>query len=331
MRASRLSCLVGALMLLVAEAARAQGGGPPTPLRDRVERLIRTSGAEVAVAFATLDGRESLMVNEDVEFHAASTMKVPVMVELFKQAAAGALSLDDRILVTNQFTSVVDRSPYSLSVDDDSEGELYRAIGSLRSYRELCEVMITVSSNLAANILIDRLGASRISQTMTACGAGGMVVRRGVEDSKAFAQGLNNTTTARGFLAILLAIGRRQAVSAAASAEMLEILKRQKFRDGIPAGLPAGMAVGHKTGTITKIHHDGGVVFASRPYALVVLTRGFSDEKTSDALIAQVSAAVYESLQRAPHLESSRSSSPATASGGARRSTMLQCQTCPRS
>ena len=292
-----ISAAAVALAFGCAAFATAQSGSAPAPLRERVNALIRASGADVAVAFGTLDGRESLMLNEEAVFHAASTMKVPVMVELFKQAAAGKLSLDDRITVTNQFKSVVDGSPYTLAADVDSDPEMYKAIGAERSYRDLCEAMITVSSNLAANNLINRLGAERVSETMRTYGAGGMLVRRGVEDGKAFAKGLNNTTTARAFYTILEAIGRRKVVSEAASGAMIEILERQKFRDGIPAGLPPGVAVGHKTGTITKIHHDGGIVFAPRPYVLVVLTRGFADEKTSDALIARISTLVFESVK----------------------------------
>ncbi len=270
----------------------------PVDLRTRVEALTRASGAEVAVAFATLDGRDTLMLEAHTVFHAASTMKVPVMVELFRQASAGALALDDRIPVVNTFRSVVDGSPYSLSVGDDSDGDIYKAIGTERRYRDLCEAMITVSSNLATNVLIDRLGADRVAATMATYGAQEMVVRRGVEDNKAFERGLNNTATAHGFFTILMAIARGQAVSPAASAEMVEILKRQTFRAGLPAGVPTGTAVAHKTGTITRIHHDGGIVFAPRPYVLVVLTRGFADEKTSDTLIAAVSRAVYESVVR---------------------------------
>lgn len=297
MRTSLVPSLAVVFALGCAATAVAQSGTAPTPLRERVDALIRASGAEVAVAFGTLDGRDSLMLNEDLVFHAASTMKVPVMVELFKQAAAGRLSLDDRIPVVNQFKSVVDGSPYALTRDDDSDAEIYKAIGTQRSYRELCEAMIAVSSNLATNLLIDRLGAERVFETMRSYGAEGMLVRRGVEDDKAFERGLNNTATARGFHAILTAIGQREVVSADASAEMIAILKRQTFRDGIPAGLPPEMAVAHKTGTITKVHHDGGIVFATRPYVLVVLTRGFADEKSSDALIAGVSKLVYDTVK----------------------------------
>jgi beta-lactamase class A len=296
----RWRILTGVLLVTACVAGSPAVGQPLPPggLQAHVERLVRDSGADAAVAFGTVDGRETLMLNEHMVFHAASTMKVPVMVELYRQAAAGTLSLDNRIPIVNSFKSVVDGSPYTLSVGDDSDGDIYKAIGSERSYRELCEVMITASSNLATNVLIDRLGAERVAATMAAYGAQEMVVRRGVEDNKAFDAGLNNTATAHGFFTILMAIARSQAVSPQASAEMIEVLKRQKFRSGIPAGLPPGTPVGHKTGTITKIHHDGGIVFAPRPYVLVVMTRGFADEKTSDTLIAALSKAVYERLGR---------------------------------
>ncbi|MDO8836039.1 MAG: serine hydrolase [Vicinamibacterales bacterium] len=284
---------IGALLPWPLIASTALGAAPLPGLQQRIETLIRASGAEVAVAFGTVDGRDSLVLNGDVVFHAASTMKVPVMVELFRQAAAGPLTLDDRITVANRFRSVVDGSPYALEIGDDADADIYKAIGAERSYRELCDAMITISSNLATNILIDRLGAERVMDTMRVYGAGDMVVRRGVEDSKAFAQGLNNTTTARGFYTILMAIARGEAVSAPASAEMVRILARQQFRDGIPAGVPPGTTVAHKTGTITRIHHDGGIVMAPRPYVLVVLTRGFADEKASDAVVSAISRAVW--------------------------------------
>ena len=156
------------------------------PVRDQVERLIAESGADVAVAFRTVDGREELLIAPDVEFHAASTVKVPIMIELFRQNAAGRLSLEDRIPVTNEFHSIVDGSPYRLDAGDDSDPEVYKHVGGTLSYRELCEAMITVSSNLAANILLEKLGVKEIQQTVDALGAGGMHVLRGVEDNKAF-------------------------------------------------------------------------------------------------------------------------------------------------
>jgi beta-lactamase class A len=154
--------------------------------------------------------------------------------------------------------------------------------------------MITVSSNFAANLLIERVGVENVRRTVTALGADGMQVLRGVEDQKAFDKGMNNTTTARGLALLLDRIAHGTAVDAAADSEMLAILKRQKFNDAIPAGLPEGTVVAHKTGSITRIHHDAAIVFAAHPYVLVLLVRGIEDQKKSAALMAELSRAVYD-------------------------------------
>src|SRR5262249_62053293 len=141
--------------------------------------------------------------------------------------------------------------------------------------------MITVSSNFAANLLIERVGAENVRKTVTRLGADGMVVLRGVEDQKAFDKGLNNETTARALEVLMLEIAQGQAVGPKADAEMAAILKRQKFHDAIPAGLPDGTVVGHKTGNITKIHPDAAIVYAPRPYSLAFLCRGVLDHKAN--------------------------------------------------
>lgn len=283
-------------LLLAATLATLAPAQAPASLETDVRRLIDASGAEVAVAFRTLDGRDELLIDVDTVFHAASTMKVPVMIELFRQARAGKLSLDEPLVIRNRFKSIVDGSPYELSVGDDSDREVYAAIGKTLTLRQLCEAMITVSSNFASNLLIERLGVENIRRTVTALGADGMHVLRGVEDQKAFDKGLNNTTTARGLLVLLEKLAKGEAVDPKSDAEMIAILKRQKFNDGIPAGLPGGTEMAHKTGTITRIHHDAGVVYAERPYVLVVLVRGLADQKASAALMADISKVVYASV-----------------------------------
>ena len=278
-------------------AQRLSSGSSLAAARGDIDRLIAASGAEVAVAWQPLDGRSPrpgppLLIRADVPFHAASTMKVPVMIELFRRAAARDIRLDDTLTVTNQFHSIVDGSPYELSATEDSDGEVYKAIGSRMTFRALCEAMITVSSNLAANNLIEALGARQIQATIDRLGAGGMQVLRGVEDQKAFDAGLNNTTDALGLLTLLAKLGRGEVVSPAASAEMIAILKRQTLNDAIPAGLPPGTVVAHKTGSITRIHHDAGIVYGARPYVLVVLVRGIENQKISARLIADITRVV---------------------------------------
>jgi beta-lactamase class A len=261
-----------------------------------IEALIAASGAEVAVAYGPLQpggGTGDILIDPDKTFHAASTMKVPVMIEAFRQAEAGAFSLDDPIPVINTFKSIVDGSPYQMSASEDSDGEVYKAIGATMTVRQLVTASIIVSSNLATNILIEKLGAENVRKTVAALGADGMLVLRGVEDQKAFDKGLNNATTARALMVLMEKIARGEAVSRPASRAMADILRMQQFNDAIPAGLPAGIPVGHKTGSITRINHDAAIVYADEPYVLVVLTRGIQDSNKSAALMAQISRVVY--------------------------------------
>ena len=295
------------LLLLLISLSPAQQNAD---LQKRVQAIIAarpaTSGQapdtrptpEVAVVLMPLDGRDGITIQPDQAFHAASTMKVPVMIELFRQAEAGQLRLDELLPIKNEFHSIVDGSVYQLSVGDDSDAEVYAAVGKAMTLRDLCEAMITVSSNFAANLLIERLGVENIRKTVTRLGGDGVNVLRGVEDQKAFDKGLNNTTTARGLAVLLQRIANGQAVGPKADAEMIAILKRQKFNDGIPAGLPAGTPVAHKTGTITKIHHDAAIVYGPRPYVLVILVRGLQEQKDSAALMVAVSREVWNEMSR---------------------------------
>ncbi len=288
----RLTLILAGPLLLAAKSIAAQD--TVTAARTEIERLIKTSGAEVGVAWRPLDARagEEILINADLSVHAASTMKVPVMIELFRQVELGQRALDDTVLVTNQFTSIQDGSPYTLSATEDSDGEIYKALGSRLSFRQLVEASIVVSSNLATNILIEHLGAANVQATVDRMGANGVKVLRGVEDQKAFDAGKNNITTARGLLVLFDAIGKGAAVSPAASKAMVDILSRQQFNEGVPAGLPAGTRVAHKTGWITRIRHDAGIVYGPRPYVLVVLTRGIDDPAVADRLIADITRAV---------------------------------------
>ena len=280
-----------AALLLVAHTASAQ-----TSLQADVHALITASGADVAVAMRTLDGTGELLIQPDEAFHAASTMKVPVMIELFNQARAGRLTLDDQLPIVNEFRSIVDGSPYTLSVGDDSDAAVYAHAGGSLSLRSLCDAMITVSSNFATNLRIEHLGVARIRQIVADLGADGMQVLRGVEDIKAFERGLSNSTTARALLTLLEAIARGRAVDDASSRAMVAILQRQQFNEAIPAGVPAGTPVAHKTGSITRINHDAAIVYASRPYVLVILTRGIDDHAESAQLMARIARRVHDAV-----------------------------------
>ena len=266
-------------------------------LRARIERRIaEVPGATAGVAFRDLTRSDTLYIGADERFHAASTMKVPVMIELFRRADRGQISLSQRITLKNEFSSIVDGTPYSLDAKDDSDSLVYGWIGSAVSVHDLLEHMLTRSSNLATNTLIGLVGAAKANATAHELGAKDIQVLRGVEDDKAYAAGMNNTTTARDLAVLMAAIEIGKAASPASTDSMRAVLSRQEFNDEIPAGLPAGTRVAHKTGQITGHLHDAAIVYprGHGPYVLVVLTRGIPDEKVARSLIADISRLVYE-------------------------------------
>jgi beta-lactamase class A len=266
-------------------------------LAERIStRVAAVPGAVVGVAFHRVGtAGDTLYLNADASFHAASTMKVPVMIEVFRRADAGALSLDRGILLVNRFGSIVDGSPYALSASDDSERSLYGREGERIPLRELVRLMIVRSSNHATNAVIALVGPDRVTATARALGARDVRVLRGVEDGKAFEAGLVNTTTARDLATLLEAIERGTAASRRSCDEMRTILLAQEFDDAIPAGLPAGTRVAHKTGSITAVAHDAAIVYpgAGAPYVLVVLTRGIPEHARANALIAEIARLVH--------------------------------------
>lgn len=268
-------------------------------LEARIKEMIRASGAEtVGVAFYDLNDGSLLGIDDEKEFHAASTMKVPVMMEVFRQASEGHFSMDDRILIKNDFVSIADGSRYSISASSDSEPSLYKKVGQTETARNLVHLMITMSSNLATNILIEKVGAKNVMKLTRSIGARHIRVLRGVEDSKAYERGMNNMTTARDLMILLRHIAERRAVSPESSDEMIRIMLDQKFNEGIPARLPSNVKVAHKTGSITKISHDAAIVYPSgrKPYVLVILVRGIVEERHSHKLIADISRLIYESV-----------------------------------
>jgi beta-lactamase class A len=273
-------------------------------LAERLRALLPAPGdtLEVSVAVRDLATGDSILLDAHRVMHAASTMKVPVMLELFRRAEAGELRLDTHVPVRDHFRSIADGSTYRLSAQDDSDPELYAAVGGVRPLRELMERMIVRSSNLATNLLIDYAAPERIAATLRAIDARGVTVLRGVEDGPAFRAGMNNTTSAYGMMQVFAAIADGRVVGPAATEEMVRILAGQEFREMIPAGLPEGTRVGNKTGWITGINHDAAVVFppGRAPYVLVVLTRGYRDRDAARDVARAVSAAVWAELATRP-------------------------------
>jgi len=287
---------IGILLSLAPVEAGAQAPSSFGDLEARIAEVMDASGARYSVAYRELRDGKEILLNPDDEFHAASTMKTPIMIRLYRMADAGQIQLDARIQVNNRFTSVYDGSEYELTTDDDSELGLYDRIGDRVSVQELIELMIAYSSNLATNILVEIAEPEEIAAMLAAYGAEGMKVRRGVEDIPAYRHGLNNTTTARGMLEMFSALGRGRMASENSTAEMIEILLIQEFNEMIPAGLPSGTPVAHKTGWITAVDHDGGIIepHSAWPYVLVILTDGVEDAEITRTAGAEVSRLIWE-------------------------------------
>ena len=283
-------------MLMAAQSLPAQDHA--AVLRDRiVARIADVPGATVGVVFSEVGGGAAVFVNPDSVFHAASTMKVPVMIEYFRALDAKRIRYDQDLMLDTVFKSIVDGSPYALSASVDSDSSVFDRVGHRVPLSWLVERMIVRSSNLATNALIELLDAKNVDATAKSLGATRTKVLRGVEDGKAFQQGLNNQTTARDLATLLGHIESGSAASRRSCQAMVDILLRQEFVDEIPAGLPPGTRVGHKNGWITGVTHDAAIVYPTgrKPYVLVVMTKGIPQRPVAQKLIADISRLVWES------------------------------------
>ncbi len=269
-------------------------------METEIENILSELEGDFAIAYQDLENAERrLSINTDERFHAASTMKTPVLIELYKRAEQGEFSVYDSITVKNEFKSIVDGSPFTMEVTEDSEKDLYNKLGKKTTYYDLAYEMITRSSNLATNILIDHLDAKKVTQTMRGLGADSIMVLRGVEDLKAYRAGLSNSTTAHDLLVMFEKLASGSLVSAKANEEMIAILKDQKYGDMIPALLPEDVEVAHKTGWITNVHHDSGIVFkdGNSGFIMVFLSKNAPDREAVLNAGAEISLLFYQNTK----------------------------------
>ena len=270
-----------------------------TELQARFAELQAKSGASaVAVSIADLETGAEFHYHADRWFHAASTIKVAILVGVFGAIFRGELLPQSRVHVRNRFLSAYDGSPYRVRLDRDANPDVHREVGRTLRVSELADAMITTSSNLATNLLLDLVGLDVLQRTLDGFGLEGIDLRRGVEDEKAFDAGINNRITANGLVGLLRLIGEERAFSPALSRQMVNVLHGQQFKSGIPAGLPRSARVAHKTGEISTIAHDAGLVYLPdrRPYALAVLTEWEPSATGRSATIAAASYLAYAAL-----------------------------------
>ena len=267
-------------------------------LEKKIVSKFNDETGNFALAFKNLDDGKEILINENEIFHAASTMKTPVMIEFYKQLHQGKLSLEDTLQIKNEFKSIVDGTMYKLSEFDDSDKNTYNKLGQYYSINNLIYEMITISSNFATNILIDYIGANNVTKSMKEIGALNIDILRGVEDIKAFELGLNNTTSAKDLLIIYEKLAKGKIINNESSAIMIDILKDQKYDDIIPKYLPKDIEIANKTGMITGVHHDSGIVFLKdgKKYVIIILSKNMSDMESGTEMMAKISELIYKTL-----------------------------------
>jgi beta-lactamase class A len=285
-------------------AEREKNAAREHALRQEIETIEKESGA-IAVSVALYDAESGFELhhNADRWYHAASTIKVPILLGVFAAINRGDLLPHSRVHVRNRFLSVVEGVPFRVEPGRDANSVVHNAIGKMMRVDELAYHMITTSSNLATNLLLGVIGPQSVNETLRELDVeDGLELRRGVEDELAFEHQINNRVTADGLLRILVMLAEGKAFSPALCRRMMDILHGQEFNQGIPALLPKGARVAHKTGEISTVAHDAGVIYLPKrkPYALVILTEWDPAVAGRSRTIAAISHAIYEFLTRGP-------------------------------
>ena len=268
-------------------------------LRDTVVRIGEDARASaIAVAVYDFEHHTTWSINPARWFHAASTIKVPVLLAVYEAISQHRLEPHSRVHVRNRFLGVVDGRPFRVLQGSEANADVHSAIGRMLTVHELAEHMIVTSSNLATNLLLDLVGVEAARASLTRLHLSGIDLQRGVEDEAAWQAGINNRVTAAGLCDAMRLIEEGKAISAEASQAMLDILHQQRFRSGIPAGLPEDARVAHKTGEISNIAHDAGIVYLGDrdAYVVVILTEWPPEVNGRQETIARISRAVYESM-----------------------------------
>ena len=263
------------------------------------EVLARVEGkGDFSVWLGGPDGSPAVTVDADHVHYSASTMKLPVAIALMRAVETAALDLDQPVAVHDEFASAVAGERFGVRREEDDAPATWDHLGSTASLRWLAEQMITLSSNLATNLVLELVGVAAADQALAdAVGAGrASVIRRGIDDRPGQRAGISNVMTATDFAAVLVAVGNDTAASAGSCAVLRDLLAANEWNDQIPAGLPDGVRVEHKNGWDTGIRHDGGIVRPddAPPFVLSVFTTSELGDDEAQRLIADVAAVAWE-------------------------------------
>lgn len=247
----------------------------------------------VSVWCGSPDGAPDVTRTPGTSYYAASTMKVAVLAGAVTLAEVGRLDLDADVEVHDDFASV-SSGRFTMDRDYDGDDLPWQRLGERVPLGWLARRMIVGSSNLATNLVLERVGVDAVGRTLAAAGVAGVVVRRGITDTAASDAGIQNTVTAAGLAALFGSIAAGRIVSRAGCATMLDILRAQEHLDAIPTGLPPGTVAASKGGWVQLLRHDVALIepATAAPYVLAVCTEGMGDDAAL-ALIRAIAAASW--------------------------------------
>lgn len=255
---------------------------------------------DFSVWLGGLDGRAAFAHDAARLHYSASTMKLPVAIAMMRAVEDGRLALDQPVTVHEDFASAYQGEPFAVHRDDDDAPATWDHLGSQVPLRWLAEQMITLSSNLSTNLILELTGVPAADRAL-ADALGDVdgersVLRRGIDDRPAQLHQISNLMSAADFAAVLIAVGNDTAASPSSCAYLRDLLAANGWNGQIPAGLPSGVRVEHKNGWDISIRHDAGIVRPAdaEPFVLSVFTMSELDDDAAQRWIADVAAVAWE-------------------------------------
>ncbi|MGO1973464.1 MAG: serine hydrolase [Propionibacteriaceae bacterium] len=255
-----------------------------------LDALASEHDATISVWLGGLDHTPWLTRLPDQIHHAASTMKLPLIIAVHREVDAGRLSLDDELLVEAHLPSVVEGTTYETTEDYDNDKQPWGVLGQQATIGWLAERAIIKSSNLATNLLITKVGMAAVNRVYADVGAERAALRRPIQDRAGGELGLDNEATAADMAAVLVALSQGELLSAESTRAVEDILARCETNEQIPPGLPEGTYIAHKTGWIDHACHDAAIVRPEGevPFVLTVYCTAPMAEDPIHALVADV-------------------------------------------
>ncbi|MBI1749356.1 MAG: serine hydrolase [Acidobacteria bacterium] len=290
----RPAALLSLVILLLAAPAFAQtpqpnplAGDLKLKLAKQLQQIAAEFDGVMGIAVKDLGTGETFFANADTVFPQASSIKIPILLELFRQAQAGALKLDERVDVKKAHMTA--GSGVLLHFSDG---------GSALSLRDLAVLMIVLSDNTATNILIDRVGMQSVNDNLRRLGLTQTRLQRIMLDVEAQRASRENLSTPREMVALLELLDAGKTLDPKHTQAALEILKYPK-NTALRRGLPANVALASKPGGISGVACESGIVYlAGKPYAISVMTTFDKDSDVAEDAIIEVSRRVYTYFER---------------------------------